>query len=57
MNQLVLPPSSSLAVPSLVAAAGDKASMRFLEFFAATIRNSNTRRAYVRAVRHGGPAA
>jgi site-specific recombinase XerD len=51
MNQIVLPPSSSLAVPSLVAAAGDRANTRFLEFFAANIRNSNTRRAYVRAVR------
>jgi site-specific recombinase XerD len=34
----------------LVAAAGDRASTRFLEFFAATIRNAHTRRAYGRAV-------
>ena len=49
MNQLA-PLSSRLPVPVLVAAAGDKASKRFLEFFAATIRNTHTRRAYSRAV-------
>ena len=37
-------------VPTLVAAAGDRASRRFLEFFAANIRNPHTRRAYGRAV-------
>ena len=37
-------------VPALVAAAGDRASRRFLEFFAANIRNPHTRRAYGRAV-------
>src|ERR1700752_2563933 len=47
MNQLV--PISSPALPSLVAAAGERASMRFLEFFAANIRNPHTRRAYARA--------
>ena len=36
-------------VPALVAAAGDRASRRFLEFFAANIRNPHTRRAYGRA--------
>ncbi len=36
-------------VPALVAAAGERASMRFLEFFAANIRNPHTRRAYARA--------
>lgn len=36
--------------PALVAAAGDSAVYRFLEFFTAQIRNINTRRAYVRAV-------
>jgi len=38
------------AVPAIVAAAGDTAARRFLEFFAATIRNKNTRMAYYRAV-------
>jgi len=37
-------------VPMLVAAAGEQASLRFVEFFAATLRNPHTRRAYGRAV-------
>jgi site-specific recombinase XerC len=41
---------SSLAVPAAIASAGDHAARRFLEFFAATIRNKNTRMAYYRAV-------
>ena len=45
-----LPAIASLhAVPTLVAAAGERASMRFLEFFAANIRNPHTQRAYARA--------
>jgi hypothetical protein len=32
--------------PALVAIAGERTSMRFLEFFAANIRNPHTRRAY-----------
>jgi len=47
MNKLV--PISSPALPALVAAAGERASMRFLEFFAANIRNPHTRRPYARA--------
>ena len=47
MNQLV--PLNSPVMPALVAAAGARASMRFLEFFAANIRNAHTRRAYYRA--------
>jgi site-specific recombinase XerC len=47
MNPLV--PIRSPALPALVAAAGERASLRFLEFFAANIRNPHTRRAYVRA--------
>jgi hypothetical protein len=38
-----------LAVPAAIAGAGDTAVRRFLEFFAATIRNKNTRMAYYRA--------
>jgi hypothetical protein len=41
---------SSLAVPSMVANAGERASRRFLDFFAASIENDNTRLAYYRAV-------
>src|SRR5215472_2524651 len=37
-------------VPAIIAAAGDKASEHFLEFFAATIRNKNTRAAYMTAI-------
>ncbi|MBI1814048.1 MAG: tyrosine-type recombinase/integrase [Deltaproteobacteria bacterium] len=37
-------------VPAPIAAAGDRASWRFIEFFTANIRNVNTRRAYGRAV-------
>ncbi|MFM0016722.1 tyrosine-type recombinase/integrase [Paraburkholderia sediminicola] len=36
-------------LPALVTAAGDRAGMRFLEFFASAIRNPHTRRAYARA--------
>jgi hypothetical protein len=42
-----LPPAT---LPALVAATGDRAVLRFLEFFAAAIRNPHTRRAYGRAV-------
>lgn len=37
------------APPALVAAADERAQLRFLEFFAANIRNPHTRRAYARA--------
>jgi site-specific recombinase XerD len=40
----------TLAVPAAIADAGDHAARRFLEFFAANIRNKNTRMAYYRAV-------
>src|ERR1035441_8468363 len=47
----LLPAShGTFPVPALIAAAGDKASEHFLEFFAATIRNKNTRAAYMQAV-------
>lgn len=41
--------SASIVVPAIVADAGERAVRRFLEFFAATIRNKNTRMAYYRA--------
>ena len=58
MNQLVSKSAarsaaawqSSAVVPIMVADAGEKAARRFLEFFAATIRNRNTREAYYRNV-------
>jgi site-specific recombinase XerC len=54
------PPSQAVArtagrrvvIPALIAAAGEPASRRCLEFFAATISNKNTRAAYYRAVCH-----
>jgi transposase len=57
-QQIAIPPSRTLAiatrdgivVPRVIADAGDQAARRFLEFFAATIRNKNTRMAYYRAV-------
>ena len=33
-------------VPALIAASGERTSLRFLEFFAANIRNPHTRQAY-----------
>jgi hypothetical protein len=36
--------------PALIAASGERAPLRFPEFFAANIRNRRTRRAYGRAV-------
>ena len=51
MNQLAGLPSSALPIPALVSVSGDKACLRFLEFFAANIRNRHTRRAYAQATR------
>ena len=58
-NLAILPPAnprgvsatlaSSIVVPAIIGDAGDRAAKRFLEFFAATIRNKNTRTAYYRA--------
>jgi len=45
MNQLV---AFADRAPALVAAAGERASYRFFEFFTAQIRNPNTRRTYAR---------
>lgn len=41
---------ASPGLPVLVAAAGERAGIRFLEFFASNIRNQHTRRAYSQAV-------
>jgi hypothetical protein len=56
MNELMPParaslpalPYGELVVPLLVAQEGERAAKRYLEFFAANIRNPNTRRAYAR---------
>ncbi|MEX2140464.1 MAG: tyrosine-type recombinase/integrase [Pirellulales bacterium] len=47
---LALPPELPAFLPAIIAAAGENASRRFLEFFTANIRNPNTRAAYARAV-------
>ena len=49
MNHLA-PAASTYTLPALITTAGDQAARRFLEFFAANIRNPHTRRAYGRAV-------
>lgn len=49
MNELV-PVIAPHPLPALVTAAGEGAQLRFLEFFAASIRNPHTRRAYAGAV-------
>src|SRR3984893_11846475 len=48
MRDIALLPTP-LHLSCLVIAAGERAGMRFLEFFAANIRNPPTRRAYARA--------
>ena len=40
-----------IVLPRLIVDAGEQATRRFLEFFAANIRNRNTRLAYAKAVR------
>ena len=42
-------PADTHIVPALIAAAGDAAGWRYVEFFAANIENPHTRRAYARA--------
>src|SRR5512132_2291714 len=48
-NQLVVR-GERAPIPGQVAAAGEGATRRFIEFFTANIRNRNTRAAYMRAV-------
>ena len=50
MNELAPIPSPTIVLPALIASAGDRASYRYLEFFAAQIRNPNTRRSYAKVV-------
>lgn len=58
VNEVVVaPPTGAVAettgvvLPSVIAQAGDDVCRRYLEFFAATISNANTREAYGRAIR------
>ena len=52
-NELVVlePATGTMLVPAMVAAAGERAALRFIDFFTANIRNPNTRAAYAVAVR------
>ena len=50
MANAALAAPARATVPALAASAGDRAGIRFLEFFASNIRNPNTRRAYAHAV-------
>src|SRR5665213_4582575 len=45
----VIPQPAGPSLPALIAGAGDRAALRFVEFFTVTIRNKNTRAAYARA--------
>jgi hypothetical protein len=45
------PAAGSVLLPAMVAAAGERAARRFIDFFTANIRNPNTRAAYDVAVR------
>ena len=47
---VVGPAARGPVVPALIAAEGDRAGRRFVEFFTAQIRNKNTRAAYSQAV-------
>jgi site-specific recombinase XerD len=56
MSDLVPVPAGTFAspiagnlIPTLIAAAGERASWRYVDFFTANIRNPHTRRAYARA--------
>src|SRR5215218_9597372 len=48
-NELVIP-GNQTPLPAPIAAAGELAARRFIEFFTANIRNRNTRQAYARPV-------
>ncbi|RPA08240.1 hypothetical protein EGT86_11755 [Burkholderia pseudomallei] len=41
---------AALSLPASIAVAGERTSIRFVEFLASAIRNLHTRRAYARAV-------
>lgn len=47
----IIEPATGMPVPAMIAAAGERASLRFIDFFTANIRNSNTRAAYGVSVR------
>ena len=52
---LVLPRATAIHLPTIITAAGERASRRFVEFFTANIRNPNTRAALRRRPSAGSP--
>lgn len=48
-SRAVATASARVIIPAMIADAGERATRRYLEFFAATIRNKNTRTAYLHA--------
>ena len=42
--------TSGFVLPALISDAGESAEKRFVEFFMANIRNTNTRKAYLRSL-------
>jgi hypothetical protein len=46
----IIEPATGMPVPAMIAAAGERASLRFIDFFTAHICNPNTRAAYGVAV-------
>jgi site-specific recombinase XerD len=48
---IIIEPATGMPVPAMIAAAGERASLRFIDFFIANIRNPNTRAAYGVSVR------
>jgi site-specific recombinase XerD len=49
-KDLIVVDRTDTLLPVQIAAAGDRAARRFVEFFTANIRNANTRQSYARAV-------
>ncbi len=47
----IIDPATGIPVPAMIADAGERATLRFIDFFTAHIRNLNTRAAYGVAVR------
>lgn len=48
-NRTAISAQTGHAMPTLITSADERTQTRFVEFFTATLRNPNTRRAYVRA--------
>src|SRR4051794_17140347 len=44
--------SGAIVIPATIANAGERATLRFLEFFVTSVRNEHTRRAYLHAITH-----